>query len=88
MEKALGLLQKFAVDAHSGKISKDRLRFGAPWRHPPPTDDPALCRQWAKVQLMDFVQSLVNTEFGVRSLWFSVLFLSCQNASYALGTIS
>lgn len=68
MDKALLLLQKFAMDAQSGKISKDRLRFGSPWRHPPRTDDPTLCHGWAKVQLMDFVQSLVNTEFGVNYL--------------------
>ncbi|KAL3509922.1 hypothetical protein ACH5RR_029323 [Cinchona calisaya] len=68
MDKALLLLQKFAEDAKSGKISKDILRFGAPWRHPPHIDYPTLCHEWAKVQLMDFVQSLVNTEFGVNYL--------------------
>lgn len=65
MDRALGLLQKFAADAQSGKISKDKLRFGAPWRHPPKTDDPTLCIKWAKLQLIDFVQSFINTEFGV-----------------------
>uniref|UniRef100_A0A803L4Q7 Uncharacterized protein n=1 Tax=Chenopodium quinoa TaxID=63459 RepID=A0A803L4Q7_CHEQI len=65
MDKALSLLQKFALDALNGKIPKDKLRFGAPWRHPPRTDDPSLRLEWAKVQLMDFVQSLVNTEFGL-----------------------
>ncbi|KAM1373394.1 hypothetical protein ACFX2I_024101 [Malus domestica] len=68
MDKALGLLQKFAADARSGKISKDRLRFGAPWRHPPPKNDPTMCLEWAKIQLMDFVQSLINTEFGINYL--------------------
>ncbi|KAF7141081.1 hypothetical protein RHSIM_Rhsim06G0167400 [Rhododendron simsii] len=68
MDKALSLLQKFANDARNGKIPKDRLRFGAPWRHPPQTDNPALRLEWAKLQLMDFVQSLVNTEFGVNYL--------------------
>ncbi|GMY09808.1 embryo defective 1381 [Fagus crenata] len=68
MDNALELLKKFAVDARSGKISKDKLRFGAPWRHPPKTDDPTLCMQWAKLQLMDFVQCLINTEFGVNYL--------------------
>ncbi|XP_062151268.1 uncharacterized protein LOC133859754 [Alnus glutinosa] len=68
MDKALGLLQKFAVDAQGGKISKDKLRFGAPWRHPPKTNDPTLCVKWAKLQLMDFVQCLVNTEFGINYL--------------------
>ncbi|XP_050103708.1 uncharacterized protein LOC126583411 isoform X1 [Malus sylvestris] len=68
MEKALGLLQKFAADARSGKFSKDRLRFGAPWRHPPPKNYPTMCLGWAKIQLMDFVQSLINTEFGINYL--------------------
>lgn len=62
MHKALLLLEKFAVDTQSGKIPKDKLRFGAPWRHPPKTGN---LSSWAKVQLMDFVQSLVNAEFGV-----------------------
>ncbi|CAA0829263.1 embryo defective 1381 [Striga hermonthica] len=61
MDKALLLLEKFAVDAQSGKISKDRLRFGSPWRHPPKTD----ITSWAKIQLMDFIQSLVNAGFSV-----------------------
>ena len=65
MDKALSLLQKFSLDAYNGKIPKDRVRFGAPWRHPPHTDDPIHHLEWAKIQLMDFVQSLVNAEFGV-----------------------
>ncbi|CAL0308631.1 unnamed protein product [Lupinus luteus] len=65
MDGALEILQKFAADALKGKVSKDRLRFGAPWRHPPQIDDPKLCMEWAKLQLIDFVQALVNTEFGV-----------------------
>ncbi|XP_057506857.1 uncharacterized protein LOC130790028 [Actinidia eriantha] len=68
MDKALSLLQKFANDARNGKIPEDRLQFGAPWRHPPRTDNPALCLEWAKLQLLDFVQSLVNAEFGVNYL--------------------
>lgn len=68
MDKALSILQKFASDARSGKISKDRLRFGAPWKHPPLRDSSALDSQWAKLQLMDFIQSLVNAEFGVNFL--------------------
>ncbi|GJR36998.1 hypothetical protein Tco_1212682 [Tanacetum coccineum] len=31
MDRALPLLQKFALDAQKGKIPKDKLRFGAPW---------------------------------------------------------
>ncbi|KAK8962355.1 hypothetical protein KSP40_PGU005024 [Platanthera guangdongensis] len=68
MESVLTILQKFASDARRGKIPKDQLHFGAPWRHPPPTDDPVANSKWAKIQLMDFVQSLVNTEFGVNYL--------------------
>lgn len=65
MDQALKLLQKFAADARSGKISQDKLRFGAPWRHPPKKDDAALQLEWAKIQMMDFVQSLVKAGFGV-----------------------
>ncbi|MED6205642.1 hypothetical protein PIB30_019581 [Stylosanthes scabra] len=65
MDRALEILQKFAIDVCNGKVSKDRLRFGAPWRRPPQVDDPKLCMEWAKLQLMDFVQALINTEFGV-----------------------
>ncbi|KAL6578163.1 hypothetical protein OROMI_010491 [Orobanche minor] len=61
MDKALLLLEKFAVDAQSGKISKNRLRYGSPWRHPPKTE----VQSWAKIQLMDFVQSLVNAGFAI-----------------------
>lgn len=65
MDKALKLLQKFATGACNGRISKDKLQFGAPWRHPPLSDDPTLCVEWAKIHLMDFIQSFANTEFGV-----------------------
>ncbi|KAJ6941190.1 hypothetical protein NC651_007086 [Populus alba x Populus x berolinensis] len=68
MDKALEFLQKFAKDAKSGKIPKDKLRFGSPWKHPSKLDDPTQCQQWAKLQLLDFVQSLINTEFGVNYL--------------------
>lgn len=70
LDEALEILQKFAVDVYNGKVSEDRLRFGAPWRHPPQIDDPKLRMEWAKLQLMDFVQSLANTEFGVNLLIF------------------
>jgi len=70
MDRALEFLQKFAIDVHNGKISEDRLRFGAAWRHPPQIDDPKLHKQWAKLQLIDFVQSLANTEFAVSFLFF------------------
>ncbi|KDP30810.1 hypothetical protein JCGZ_13753 [Jatropha curcas] len=68
IDKALAILQKFADDARNGKIPKDRLRFGAPWRHPPSRDNPTLNLEWAKLQLMDFIQSLANTEFGFNYL--------------------
>ncbi|KAK2388511.1 embryo defective [Trifolium repens] len=65
LDRALEILQKFAIDVRSGKVSDDGLRFGAPWRHPPHVDDPKLRMEWAKLQLMDFVQSLVTADFGV-----------------------
>lgn len=61
MVKALLLLEKFAADVQNGKIPEDRLRIGAPWRHPPKTD----IESWTKIQLMDFIQSLVNAGFAV-----------------------
>ncbi|CAJ1964194.1 unnamed protein product [Sphenostylis stenocarpa] len=65
LDKALEILQKFSIDVHNGQVSKDKLRFGAAWRHPPQIDDPKLHMEWAKLQLMDFVHSLANTEFAV-----------------------
>jgi hypothetical protein len=51
-------------------IPENRMFFGAPWRQPPRAEN----RQssWAKIQLIDFVQSFANTEFGVISLYFGV----------------
>ncbi|XP_010522167.1 PREDICTED: uncharacterized protein LOC104800883 [Tarenaya hassleriana] len=68
MDKALLLLQKYDADARKGRIPEEKLRFGAPWRHPPRTEDSTLCLEWAKIQLVDFVQALVNTDFGVNYL--------------------
>ncbi|KAI4308395.1 hypothetical protein L6164_031475 [Bauhinia variegata] len=68
MDRALEIVQKFAIDVRNGKVSKDKLRFGAPWRHPPQSDDPTIRKEWANLQLMDFVQSLFNAEFGVNYL--------------------
>ncbi|KAF8712084.1 hypothetical protein HU200_028920 [Digitaria exilis] len=68
MDTALQMLQKFASDVREGKVPENRLSFGAPWRHPPRDDNPDLSYKWAKIQLMDFVQSFVNTEFGVNYL--------------------
>lgn len=75
MDRALEILQKFAIDVFNGEVSKDKLRFGAPWRHPPQIDDPQLRMEWVKLQLMDFVQALVNAEFGV-NLLISLIILS------------
>ncbi|KAG6537945.1 hypothetical protein ZIOFF_003048 [Zingiber officinale] len=68
MESALLIVQKFAFDAYNGKVSEDRLHFGAPWRHPPRTNDSVSSIMWAKIQLIDFVQSFLITEFGVNYL--------------------
>uniref|UniRef100_A0ACD5XUP9 Uncharacterized protein n=2 Tax=Avena sativa TaxID=4498 RepID=A0ACD5XUP9_AVESA len=68
MQTALSMVQKFASDVREGKIPENRLSFGAPWRHPPRTDNPDTSYKWAKIQLMDFVQSFVNAEFGLNYL--------------------
>lgn len=68
MEKALLRLQRYAADVRKGSIPDEKLRFGAAWRHPPSSEDPTLCSEWAKIQLMDFVQALVNTELAVPTL--------------------
>lgn len=75
MEAALGMVQKFASDVREGKVPENRLSFGAPWRHPPRGGNPDASYKWAKIQLMDFVQSFVNTEFGVIKLFFLLHFL-------------
>ncbi|KAJ4791924.1 ATP-dependent protease ATPase subunit HslU [Rhynchospora pubera] len=66
MESVLDILRKFASDAHQGKIPENRMFFGAPWRQPPLAENRR--SSWAKIQLMDFVQSYANTEFGVNYL--------------------
>jgi hypothetical protein len=68
MDKALLRLQRYATDVRKGSIPYEKLRFGASWRHPPQTEDPTQNSEWAKIQLMDFVQALVNTEFAVNYL--------------------
>lgn len=62
------------------KSQKNRLCFGSPWRHPTKRDDPTLCQQRAKLQLLDFVQSLVNTEFGVTHSPFNLIFFLLLDA--------
>ncbi|KAL6316023.1 hypothetical protein AAG906_015439 [Vitis piasezkii] len=56
MDEALKLLEKFVVDARSGRISEDRLCFGAPWRHPPRIDNPTLCSERTKLRNCWFIQ--------------------------------
>ncbi|CAN6476391.1 unnamed protein product [Victoria cruziana] len=68
IEAALLILERFALDAYNGKISKDILCFGSPWRHPPRGNDKLARLNWAKLQMLDFIQSLVNAEFGVSLL--------------------
>jgi len=80
MDKALEFLQELASDARNGKIPKNRLCFGSPWRHPSKRDDPTLCQQRAKLQLLDFVQSLVNAEFGVTHSPFILIFFLLLDA--------
>ncbi|KAI3916774.1 hypothetical protein MKW98_026245 [Papaver atlanticum] len=90
MESVLSILQKFAVDAQNGRISKDRLRFGAPWRHPPRIDDPAICLEWAKLQVLDFLQSLVKSEFGYNYLAdcsLEIMDDPCANAMVEVGLL-
>ena len=83
MDRALALLQARVVDVQNGLVPKDKLRFGAPWRHPPRSDDPRLSLDWAKIQLMDFVHSLVDAEFGV-AICVLVQKLLVVNASYCV----
>ncbi|CAA6670797.1 unnamed protein product [Spirodela intermedia] len=40
MESALDILKKFVDDVRNGKVPDRRLHFGAPWRHPPRSNDP------------------------------------------------
>ncbi|KAG8061008.1 hypothetical protein GUJ93_ZPchr0002g25232 [Zizania palustris] len=68
METALEMLRKFASDVRDSKVPENKLSFGAPWRHPPRGNKPDMSYKWAKIQLMDFVESYVNTEFGVNYL--------------------
>lgn len=70
MESALDILRKFASDAHQGKIPEKRMLFGAPWRQPPRAENRR--SSWARIQLIDFVQSFANTEFGVIFLYLGV----------------
>ncbi|XP_011628196.1 uncharacterized protein LOC18447323 [Amborella trichopoda] len=90
MEAALIILQNFAFDASNGKISEDRLRFGAPWRHPPHSNSKRSSLFWAKLQLMDFIQSLVNTGFGVNyfaDCSLEILDDPCTNAMLEVGLL-
>jgi hypothetical protein len=39
------------------------LRHGVAWRHPP--KDSGKRRQWAKIQLLDYIQAMAGTDFAV-----------------------
>jgi len=66
MDAALGLLEQFADKATKGDIDSNLLQYGAPWRDFPKNNNQERRQQWAKIQMMDFVQAFANTEFGVR----------------------
>lgn len=68
MESALESLKKFAQDVLFQRVQKSRLSHGVAWRHPPNATDNERCRQWAKIQLIDFIEALSNAEFGVSYL--------------------
>ncbi|KAJ3693188.1 hypothetical protein LUZ60_008668 [Juncus effusus] len=68
MDSALTILQNFVSDARQNKIPERRMFFGAAWRRIPPAADRVADQKWAKIQLLDFVQCFVNTEFGVNYL--------------------
>ena len=65
MDTALGLLEQFADKAMKGDIDSNLLQHGAPWRDFPRNDDKERRQEWARIQLMDFVQAFTDTEFGV-----------------------
>lgn len=65
MELAMKLLKNFADKAMKGHVDGQLFQHGAPWRNFPKTDD-AKKQQWARLQLMDFLEALGNAEFGVR----------------------
>lgn len=66
IDAALGLLEQFADKARKGAIDSNRLQHGAPWRDFPRNDNKERRQQWARIQLMDFVQAFTDTEFGVQ----------------------
>lgn len=84
MEAALELLKKFAVDICCERVQESRLRHGVSWRYSPKSTDKDRCYQWAKIQLMDFVQALVNAEFGVNYLFDYSLEILDDPATQAL----
>lgn len=68
MYTALGLLEQFADKAMKGDIDSNLLQHGAPWRDFPRNDDKERRQQWARIQMIDFVQAFTDTEFGVNYL--------------------
>ncbi|KAL3684319.1 hypothetical protein R1sor_002341 [Riccia sorocarpa] len=63
MEAAVKYLEMFAADAAAAKISRSRLKYGTPWRHPPRNSE--IQRRWARLQLVDYIQALADTDFAV-----------------------
>ncbi len=69
MDAAVALLETFADKAIRGNIDSQLLQHGAPWRHPPKVYNNSREKQqhWAQLQLMDCIEALAYTEFGVRT---------------------
>ncbi|KAL2652515.1 hypothetical protein R1flu_020643 [Riccia fluitans] len=63
MEAAVKCLEIFAADVAVGKSSRSCLKHGYPWRHPPRKPD--IQRRWARLQLVDYIQALADTDFAV-----------------------
>ncbi|CAK9204356.1 unnamed protein product [Sphagnum troendelagicum] len=70
MDAAVALLENFADKAIRGNIDSQLLQHGAPWRHPPKVYNNSREKQqhWAQLQLMDCIEALAYTEFGVNYL--------------------
>lgn len=75
-----------------GDIDSSLLQHGAPWRDFPRNDGIERRRQWAKIQMMDFVEAFADTEFGVwshdrRLLLFCVTFIGSIEALISEGLL-
>ena len=92
MYTALGLLEQFADKAMKGDIDSNLLQHGAPWRDFPRNDDKERRQQWARIQMIDFVQAFTDTEFGVwyqnrRSSIFCVTLITSIDAIASEGIL-